>query len=149
MIDSAQTAARQLLAAQPDLAFFYVLYLEYTTGSVGDSSFHALVTDPQSCWVTVQRLCTEQKAKWEAEVAEIKELPEDEWPYDPLLPDGCSATLCIVLPDKEHYVRIAQQHWYNGGQSLHPAETPDLFTVAYYSDKVNRGDYDCRHKIKW
>lgn len=141
MTDTAETAAQQLLSVQPNLAFFYVLYLAYTTGSVGDSTFYALVTDPAICRATIQRLCAEQKAVWEAEVAEIKDLPEDEWPYDPLLPDGCSATLCIVLPDKERYVRIAHQHWYNSGQSLHPDEMPDIFDIAYYSEKVRCGDY--------
>lgn len=146
-IDEA-TAVRQLLLAQPNLDFFYILYLEYTTGSTGDSRFHSVVTDPQSCWATVQRLCAEQKAAWEAEVAEIKELPEDEWPYDPLLPDGCAASLCIVLPDKQQYVQFARQQWFNNGQSLHPAEKPDIFDVAYYTDKVRRGDYESRDRIK-
>lgn len=141
MIDSAETVARQLLFEQPNLPFFYLLSLEYTTGSVGDSAFHSLVTDPQSCRATVQRLCVEQKAKWEEEVAEIQALPPDEEPYDPLLPNGCSAVLCIVLPDQQRYVRIQRQHWFNSGQSLHSAAPPDIFDTAYYRDKVKRGDY--------
>lgn len=147
MIDPAERAAQQLLAAQPNLTFFYVLYLTYTTGSVGDSTFHSLVTDPQSCQATIQRLCAEQKAKWEAEVAEINELPPDEEPYDPFLPDGCSATLCIVLPDQQHYVRIQSQRWDNRGHSLHPTTLPDIFDTTYYHDKVGRGDYH-RNQVK-
>lgn len=147
MIDSAETAVRQLLSVQPNLAFFYMIDLIYTTGSIGDSTFHSLVTDPQLCRTTVQRLCAEQKAKWEAEVAEINELPPDEEPYDPFLPDGCSATLCIVLPDQQHYVPMQSQHWHNNGKSLHPAETPDIFAVVHYRDQVARGDYS-RNKVK-
>lgn len=68
-------------------------------------------------------------------------------PYDPALPDGCSVALCIVLPDKQHYVRIQGQRWNNYGQSHHPALTPDIFDVAYYSDKVRHGDYS-RSSVK-
>lgn len=141
MSDTAETAIRQLFSVQPTLAFFYVIDLTYTTGSIGDSTFHSLVTDPQLCRATVQRLCAEQKAAWEEEVAEINALPPDEEPYDPFLPDGCSVSLCIVLPDQQQYVRIQSQHWNNRGHSLHAADRPDIFDVAYYSDKVARGDY--------
>jgi hypothetical protein len=147
MSDATERAVRQLLLEQPNLAFFYILYVEYTTGSIGDSTFHSLVTDAQSCRAAVQQLCAEQKAKWEEEVAEIQALPPDEEPYDPFLPDGCSASLCIVLPDKASYVRIENQRWYNNGQSLHSAEKPDIFAVAYYRDKVGRGDYHNYNKI--
>lgn len=147
MIDEAEVAACQLLLEQPNLDFFFLLYLEYTTGSTGDSTFHSLATDPQICRATVQRLCAEQLAAWEAEVAEMNELPPDEEPYDPLLPDGCSATFCIVLPDQQHYARIQSQHWNNRGQTLHPAEQPDIFDTAYYRDKVGRGDYQ-RYQVK-
>lgn len=147
MTDTAETAAQQLLAAQPNLTFFYVLYLTYTTGSMGDNTFHSLVTDPAICQATIQRLCAEQKAKWEEEVAEINELPPDEEPYDPFLPDGCSVTLCIVLPDQQHYVPMQSQYWHNNGKSLHPAETPDIFAVAHYRAQVARGDYS-RNRVK-
>jgi hypothetical protein len=100
MGDVAERAVRQLLLEQPNLDCFYILYVEYTTGSIGDSTFHSLVTDAQSCRATIQQLCAEQKAKWEEEVAEIQALPPDEEPYDPFLPDGCSASLCIVLPGR-------------------------------------------------
>lgn len=149
MLDASETAVRQLLSAQPNLAFFYVIDLTYTTGSIGDSTFHSLVTDPQICQATVQRLCAEQKSKWEEEVAEINALPPDEEPYDPMLPDGCSVSLCIVLPDQQHYVRIQRQQWNNRGFTLHPADRPDIFDVAYYRDQVSRGAYPSRDKIKW
>lgn len=148
MIDKVEAAVRQLLRQQPSLGFFYVLDLTYTTGSIGDSTFHSLVTDPQSCRATVQRLCAEQKAAWEEEVAEIKALPPDEEPYDPFLPDGCSVSLCIVLPDQQHYVRIQRQQWNNRGYTLHPADRPDIFDVAYYRDQVSRSAYPSRDKIK-
>lgn len=139
--DEAVAAARQLLLAQPDLAFFYLLYREYNSGSTGDSAFHALVTDPQACAAAIQRLCAEQKARYEEETAEIEALPPEEEPYDPFLPDGCSVVLCIVLPDRQRYVQIHQQRWYNQGQSTGDIAQPDLFHIAYYSAKVRRGDY--------
>ena len=147
MSDAVERSVRQLLLEQPNLAFFYILYVEYTTGSMGDSTFHSLVTDAQSCRATIQQLCAQQKAKWEEEVAEIQALPPDEEPYDPFLPDGCSVSLCIMLSDQQHYVRIESQRWYNNGQSLHRAEKPDIFDVAYYREKVGRGDYQHRDKL--
>lgn len=140
--DGSETAVRQLLRAQPELTFFYKIYLAYNSGSVGDSAFHSLATDPQACEVTIQRLCAEQKAKFAAEVAEIKALPPEEEPYDPFLPDGCSVLLCIVLPDQEHYVPIHSQRWYNGGQTRRDAGVPDIFDVAYYREQVRRGAYN-------
>ncbi|NJN96517.1 MAG: HEAT repeat domain-containing protein [Anaerolineales bacterium] len=145
--DGSETAARQLLLDQPELEFFYIIWLAYSSGSGGYNTFHSLVTDPQSCQAAIQRLCAEQKAISAREIAELEELPEDDMPYDLALPDGCSVSLCIVLPDKQHYVRIQGQHWNNYGQSHHPALIPDIFDVAYYSDKVRHGDYS-RYSVK-
>jgi len=139
--DKAEAAVRQLLLAQPALQFFYKIYLEYNSGSVGDSVFHALATEPQACQAMIQRLCAEQNAKCEAEIAELQALPSEEEPYDPFLPAGCSAALCIVLTDPQHYVLIHSQRWNNQGQPLHDAALPDIFDVAYYSDKVRQGGY--------
>lgn len=139
--NEAVAAARQLLLAQPDLDFFYQIDLDYNSGSVGDSTFHSLATDPLGCQAIIQRLCAEQKAKYEEEIAEIEALPPEEEPYDPFLPDGCSALLCIVLPDQQHYVQIHRQRWYNQGHTVGDPAQPDIFHVAYYSDKVRRGDY--------
>ncbi|MEZ4726189.1 MAG: hypothetical protein R3E79_03535 [Caldilineaceae bacterium] len=137
--DKAEAAVQQLLLAQPDLQFFYKISLEYNSGSVGDSVFHTLVTEPQACQATIQRLCAEQNAKYEAEIAELQALPPEEEPYDPFLPAGCSAALCIVLTDPQPYVSIHSQRWNNQGQPLHDAVLPDIFDVAYYSDKVRQG----------
>lgn len=147
MDDGSQAAVRQLLGEQPELEFFYMIYLAYSTGSVGDSTFHSLATDPQNCRAIIQRLCAEQQVAGAREAAEIAELPEDEQPYDTLFPDGCSVSLCIVLPDKRHYVSILGQHWNNQGRSHHSASIPDIFDVAYYSDKVRQGQYS-RHQVK-
>lgn len=147
VLDGSEAAVQQLLLKQPNLAYFYVIYREYTTGSVGEIAFHSLATDPQSCQATIQRLCAEQKAKLEEELAEIAELPAEEEPYDPMLPNGCAVALCIVLPD-QHYIAIHSQHWNNQGKSLQPTEIPDIFAVGYYRDKVKRGEYNPT-RIKW
>jgi hypothetical protein len=145
--DEAEAAARQLLRDRPDLEFFYNISLGYSDGSTGFNTFHSLATDPQDCQATIQRLCAEQKAECEREIASLKELPEDERPYDPALPAGCSVSLCIVLPDKHHYVQMHGQSWDNWGQSYHSALIPDIFDVAYYSDKVRHGEYS-RYWVK-
>jgi hypothetical protein len=139
--DESEAAARQLLLDEPDLPFFYAISLAYGTGSVGYSTFHSLAADVPACRATIERLCAQQKAESERLIAELNELPEDEQPYDPALPDGCSASLCIVLPDKRHYVVMHGQSWDNRGQSFHSALIPDIFDVAYYSDKVRHGEY--------
>jgi hypothetical protein len=120
---------------------------EYTTGYAGELVFHSLATDPPSCQVAIQQLCAEQKAKVEEELAEIAALPPEEEPYDPMLPSGCTVVLCMVLPD-QHYLPIQRQKWHNNGQTLHPAGIPDLFAVAYYRGKVQRGEYNPA-SIKW
>lgn len=139
--DAFQPAARQFLLDHPDLAYFYILYREYSFGSTGDSRFHALARDEESCREAIQGLCAQQQAEAAEVLAELAELPPDEEPYDPAMPDGCSASLCIVLPGKQSYVQIHTQRWNNQGHSHHSAEIPDIFDVVYYSDKVERGDY--------
>lgn len=145
--DDSEAAARQLLLDQPELECFYIIWLAYNSGSGGYSAFHSLATNPQSCQATIQRLCAAQKVACAQEIAELNELPEDEMPYDPALPDGCSVSLCMVLPDQQHYVVIQGQSWNNYGHSHHFALIPDIFDVAYYRDKVRHGDYS-RHRVK-
>jgi hypothetical protein len=139
--DEVLLAVRELLHAQPEREFFYVIYRTYSTGSTGDSSFHSLATDQQTCQETIQRLCAEQKAASAAIIAELNQLPEDERPYDPAIPDGCSVGLYGVLPDKAHVVLMHGQQWYNNGVTHHSKLIPDIFDVAYYVDKVRHGEY--------
>jgi hypothetical protein len=140
-----QAAIQQFFRQQPEPEFFYVIDLTYSTGSTGDSSFHSLVSDPEACQAHIQRICAEQKARRDAMVAELNQLPEDERPYDPLIPDGCSVALCIVLPNRQQYVQMHSQQWYNNGQTNHSPLIPDIFDVAYYSDKVLHGEYYRSH----
>lgn len=147
MSDDSDITARQLLKEHPELEFFYIIWLAYSSGSGGYNVFHSLVTEAERCQATIQRLCAEQKAICAQEIAELKELPENEMPYDPALPDGCSVTLCIVLPDKQQYILIQGQRWNNYGHSHHPALIPDIFDVSYYSDKVRHGEYS-PHRVR-
>lgn len=139
--DPWQSAARQLLRDHPTLEFFYAIHLNYSDGSTGFSSFHSLASDQTSCRGVIQRLCKAQKEESEQTIAALQELPEDERPYDPAIADGCSVTLCIVLPDGGHYIPVHSQSWLNGGQSFHSPLIPDVFDVAYYRDKVLHGEY--------
>lgn len=139
--DAAETAARQFLSDYPILGHFYILYREYSFGSTGESRFHALVYDEQSCREAIQQLCAQQLAESAEILAELAELPPNEEPYDPAMPSGCSASLCIVLPDSQSYVQIHTQRWNNLGRSHHLANVPNIFDVAYYIDKANRGEF--------
>jgi hypothetical protein len=104
-------------------------------------TFHSLASDPQQCQEMIQQVCAQQKTISERELAELEQLPQEEEPYDPALPDGCSVALCIVLPDKRRYVVMQSQHWYNHGRTFHSPLIPDIFDIAYYSDKVAHGEY--------
>jgi hypothetical protein len=52
-----------------------------------------------------------------------------------------------VLPDKQHNAPIHTQRWHNRGQSHHSSLIPDIFDVAYYSDKIRHGEYS-RYWVK-
>lgn len=143
--DASEDAARQLLRNQPDLEFFYIIWRSDSDGSTGSSSFYGLATDPDTCRAIIQQLCAEQKAERDRIVAALSQLPEDEEPYNPLIPDGCSVGLYIVLPDKQHYVSTQGQRWYNNGQTFHSPLIPDIFDVGYYADKVRHGEYSPHH----
>lgn len=138
--DGAEVAARRLLRERPGLACFYLIWREYSADAMGYGEFHALAADPQECQAAVAALCAAQRAAWDAERAEIAELPEDERPHDPLIPDGCSAALCVVLGDGR-YVVMQRQRWHNSGQTLPPAGAPDIFAAEHYRDKALRGAY--------
>lgn len=140
--DGSAAAARRLLLRRPGPPYFYLIYREDSTGSTGESTFHGIATDPQSCREAIQRLCAGQRAASAEEIAGLEELPEDELPYDPLLPSGGSAALCVVLPDMQRYVLIHSQRWDNQGRTHHPELIPDIFDVAYYRDKVLHGEYE-------
>lgn len=138
--DGAEVAARRLLRDRPDLPYFYLLWREYSADAMGERVFAETVADPQACRDAVARLCAAQRAAWDAERAEIAALPEDEQPHDPLIPDGCSAELCVALGGGR-YVVMQRQRWRNGGQSLPPAGAPEIFAAGYYRDMALSGEY--------
>lgn len=132
-------AVRAALERHPDLTHFWRIERCEVCDGGGYCHYEAIAATEQECLALVARVCRDQNRLCEERLAEFAALPREEQPEDPVLPDGCLARLCVLLPDRRSWVYVRRESWYNDGRRKRSPE-PSVFDVAADLLKVQRGE---------